>query len=138
MNVMQRRFSMKIDGPTIAAVLLALSGVMTLSPSHVGADPVYQEPVMDQSQGGLNNQITAPSQNGTGTVKGDILDIEGEYFIIKDVTGHDMRLHVDKSTKTDGVPKVGEKIQAHVTKEGHATSITPLLPQESVTIPPPR
>lgn len=62
-------------------------------------------------------------------VKGDVLMREGEFYIVKDITGHEVRLHVNKETKLDGVIKVGDKIEARVTSEGHATSITSQLPQ---------
>lgn len=54
---------------------------------------------------------------------------EGEFYIVKDITGHEVRLHVNKETKLDGTVKVGDKIEARVTSEGHATSLMSQVPQ---------
>jgi hypothetical protein len=57
------------------------------------------------------------------TVKGEILKVDGENYTIKDASGKEVRLHVDKTTKTHGSLKVGDKIEAEATPAGHATSI---------------
>lgn len=66
-------------------------------------------------------------------VRGDVLAIEGEFYVVKDTTGHEVRLHVNQDTKMDSKlkVKVGDKIEAHVTSDGHATSITLQIPQSS-------
>jgi|SRR5215831_11403640 len=66
-------------------------------------------------------------------VKGDVLMREGEFYIVKDTSGHEVRLHVNKETKLDGPVKVGDKIEARVTSEGHATSLTVQIPQNGTT-----
>ena len=62
-------------------------------------------------------------------IKGDVLVIEGEFYTVRDTTGHQVRLHVNNDTKLDGRFKVGDKIEARVTSEGHAMSITLQIPQ---------
>lgn len=69
------------------------------------------------------------------TIKGDVQMIEGEFYFVKDTTGHQVRLHVNNETKLEDRIKVGDKIEARVTTEGHATSITLQIPQDS-TVPP--
>ena len=66
-------------------------------------------------------------------VRGDVLMREGEFYIVKDVTGHEVRLHVNKETKLDGTVKVGDKIEARVTSDGHAMSLTQQIPQNGTT-----
>lgn len=68
-------------------------------------------------------------------IKGDVQMIEGEFYFVKDTTGHQVRLHVNNETKLEDRIKVGDKIEARVTSEGHATSITLQIPQDS-TVPP--
>jgi hypothetical protein len=63
------------------------------------------------------------STSAAQTVKGEILKVDGENYTIKDASGKEVRLHVDKTTKTSGALKVGDKIEAEATPEGHATSI---------------
>ncbi len=69
------------------------------------------------------------------TIKGDVQMIEGEFYFVRDTTGHEVRLHVNNETKLDGRLKVGDKIEARVTAEGHATSIMLQIPQNG-TVPP--
>ena len=80
------------------------------------------------------------SQSASGTVvKGDVLLLEGEYVVMKEMSGKEVRVHVSSDTKIEGVAgklKVGDKIQAKVTPDGHALSIALDIP-DSVT-PPPR
>jgi ribosomal protein S1 len=61
---------------------------------------------------------------GSKLVEGDILKIEGEYYTVHDTAGHEVRLHVNKTTHLEGGAfKVGDKVEAHVTDKGHARSI---------------
>jgi hypothetical protein len=69
-----------------------------------------------------------PAPPAQQTIKGDILNIEGEHLVIKDMSGHEIRLRVDKDTKMERV-KVGDKIIAMVAADGHAESIQVQLPQ---------
>ena len=61
---------------------------------------------------------------GSKLVEGDILKIEGEYYTVHDTEGHEIRLHVDKTTHLEGGTfKTGDKVEAHVTGKGHARSL---------------
>ena len=60
---------------------------------------------------------------GSKIVEGDVLKIEGEFYTVHDTAGHEVRLHVDKTTQLEGTFKVGDKVEAHVTDKGHARSI---------------
>ena len=63
---------------------------------------------------------------GGQTVRGDILYIEGEYLVVKEVSGRESRVHVNGETKLVGVAgklKSGDKIEATLTPEGHATTV---------------
>jgi len=61
---------------------------------------------------------------GSNLLEGNVLKIEGEFYTVHDMAGHDVRLHVDKTTHLEGgVFKVGDKIEAHVTDKGHARSM---------------
>jgi hypothetical protein len=71
----------------------------------------------------------APQGGSEDIVKGDVLLKEGEEYVIKEMSGREVRIHVNAETKKDGVIKVGDKIEATVTREGHATSIKQQIPQ---------
>ncbi len=47
-------------------------------------------------------------------VKGTLMKMDGEYYVIKNDDGEQVRVHVDKSTKLDKVV-VGDKVKAYVT-----------------------
>jgi hypothetical protein len=57
------------------------------------------------------------------TVKGDVLKIEGQFYTVHDTAGHEVRLHMDKTTHPEGTSKTGETVQVYVTDKGHARSI---------------
>ena len=63
------------------------------------------------------------------TVKGDLLKIDGEYYVVKDMAGKEVRLHVDKTSQLDGTFKAGDKIEAQFTDQGHASSIKQAKPK---------
>lgn len=67
--------------------------------------------------------VTLASAGGEQSVKGALMKIEGEFYVVKDAAGKEVRLHVDKSTKLEGSFKAGDKIEAQATDKGHAMSI---------------
>ena len=59
-------------------------------------------------------------QSVTTFVHGEILQIEGPFYTVKDQSGKEVRLHVDGSTtKFDEALQVGDRIAADVTPRGH-------------------
>jgi hypothetical protein len=67
----------------------------------------------------------APSR----TVKGDLLKVDGEFYVVKDMAGKETRLHVDKTTQLDGAIKVGDKVEVQATGKDHATAIKHIRPK---------
>jgi hypothetical protein len=65
----------------------------------------------------------------TQTIKGDLLKIDGEFYVVKDTAGKEVRLHVDKTSQLDGTFKAGDKIEAQATDKGHASSIKQAKPK---------
>lgn len=46
---------------------------------------------------------------------------EGEYYIVRDRFGHDVRLHVEKTTHLEGGAfRVGDKLEAYITDKDYA------------------
>jgi len=56
-------------------------------------------------------------------ITGDLLKIEGDSYVVKNMTGKEIRLHVDKTTELEGSFKAGDKIEARSTEKDHALSI---------------
>ena len=69
-----------------------------------------------------SGEMAAP---GAQAIKGDLLKIDGEFYVVKDASGKEVRLHVDKTTKVEGALKAGDKIEAQASEKGHALSIKP-------------
>ena len=63
------------------------------------------------------------------TVKGDLLKIDGEFYVVKDTAGKEVRLHVDKTSELEDTLKAGDKIEAQATDKGHASSIKQAKPK---------
>jgi hypothetical protein len=55
-------------------------------------------------------------------VKGTLMQMNGEHYVIKDDNGKEVRVHVDSSTKLDKVVK-GDRVKAYITEKGHATTL---------------
>lgn len=56
------------------------------------------------------------------TVKGALMNIEGQYYFIKDNDGKEKKVHVDESTKLDQVLP-SDLVKAYVTDQGHVTTL---------------
>ena len=63
-------------------------------------------------------------------VKGDLLKIDGEFYVVKDMAGKEIRLHVDKTSKLEGAFKAGDKIEAQASEKNHAVSMKHAQPTE--------
>jgi ribosomal protein S1 len=61
---------------------------------------------------------------GSKIVEGDVLKIEGEFYTVHDTAGHEVRLHVDKTTHLEGTFKAGDKVEVYATDKGHARSMS--------------
>ena len=70
--------------------------------------------------------MAAPS---TQTVTGDLLKIDGDFYVVKDMAGREIRLHADKTTTLDGAIKVGDKGEAQATEKNHAVSMKHVQPK---------
>ncbi len=82
--------------------------------------------VTDQGHARSIIQLTAAGKMATAgskIVEGDVLKIEGEHYTVHDSAGHEVRLHVNKTTHREGTFKVGDKIEAYVTDQGHARAL---------------
>ena len=114
--------------------LWALAEIMTLAlaASSFAVGPLFEN---ERSPGnrveGPNPDFRLPGQNlpppaaSPERVQGEVLKIEGEFYVVRDAAGNDVRLHIDKDTKMDMAPRVGDKIEAEVTSGGHARTVKP-------------
>jgi hypothetical protein len=59
------------------------------------------------------------------TIKGDLLSIKGDVYVIKDISGRLVYLHVDKNTKRERMLVPGERIEADVIIGGRVVALRP-------------
>lgn len=57
-------------------------------------------------------------------VKGEIVKVDGENYLVREASGAEVRLHVNAGTekRSNMTPKVGEHVLAKVDAKGHAVS----------------
>jgi hypothetical protein len=54
------------------------------------------------AQPGAGHGISPTTAGVTETIEGEVLRIQGDIYIVKDTSGKEVRLHVDKNTNIDG------------------------------------
>lgn len=69
----------------------------------------------------------AVSENAARVLQGKLVKIEGESYVVTDASGKEVRVHVGKDTVLDGRIKVGDKIDAQVSADGHAATVLKAL-----------
>ena len=79
------------------------------------------QPIGGQKEGGPSDF----PQPAFPWVKGELMQIEGEYYVVRDVEGKDVRVHVDKGTRIETPVKIGDFVEVQRTLPGHAVSIRP-------------
>jgi len=62
------------------------------------------------------------------TVEGSVLNVDKEFFVVKDSAGKEIRLNIGNDTKFQGAHKVGDRVRAEFTPDGKALSIKPTQP----------
>lgn len=57
-------------------------------------------------------------------IKGEIVKVDGEHYVVREASVAEMRMHVDANTekRSSMLPKVGEHVLAKVDAKGHALS----------------
>ena len=79
-----------------------------------------------------------PTAGPTQTeVKGDVLYWEEDELVVREISGHQVRLKVTPETKIQGASgrlKTGDKIAATVTPNGPALSITVQIPDSGAPL----
>ena len=64
----------------------------------------------------LSYAADMPESPTLKTIKGDLLKIEGEFYVVKDMAGKEIRLHADKTTLLEDGIKEGDKVQVQATE----------------------
>lgn len=75
------------------------------------------------SQGFAATSLAAPSAAASETVKGEVLMASDQVLVVKDGAGRGVLLQVSKVTQFDGTVKVGDKVEAQLSRDGQALSV---------------
>ena len=69
--------------------------------------------------------VAAKADNASagGVVKGEVLIVTDDFYLIKERNGKGVQVHLDKSTKRNGTIKLGDSVEAQVSTDGRALSI---------------
>jgi len=80
----------------------------------------------DRRQGGQEageqhmNDMEGGQSEGSKTIKGEVLRVEGENMFVKAEDGKEVRLHTDHTTQKARNIEPGERIEAKVNDQDHA------------------
>ncbi len=97
---------------TAIGVLFLVLAVSMGAGAALAADPMKEK----EASPSMGERLTKDA------VKGTLMKIDGEYYVIKDNDGKQHRVHVDKSTKLDKAVE-GDMVKAYVTDKGHVTTL---------------
>jgi len=65
-----------------------------------------------------------PSSTGINILEGKLLKIDGDFWVVEDLSGNQRQIHIGAKTMLPPSPKqTGDSIQAVVRKDGHASFI---------------
>jgi len=56
------------------------------------------------------------TRQGIQTIKGEVLRVEGDNYLVQRYDGKEVRLHVDPATEMNGLIDRGDQIEAKVTE----------------------
>jgi len=116
--------------PTKIAVM-SLAAMLAFGTSTYAAEPQAGKPRQDNVPAGDSPAPDPQQITKERSVLGELMKIDGAFYVIKDAKGEEIRLHVDKNTtkldkdraKMDREFKVGDKVEARLNPDGHASSI---------------
>lgn len=60
---------------------------------------------------------------GVRTLRGEVLHVESDYYLVRELDADLVRLHIDKNTKSTAPLRQGDRIEAKVNEQNHALSI---------------
>jgi hypothetical protein len=108
--------------PTLKACGVLLSGLM-LCFGLTHADATEMKGSQSEKKDKQATPGKALQKQGLHMIRGEVMRIEGQNYLVKNQEGREVSLHVDTTTlKTDKI-HTGDRIEAKVNQENHAVSI---------------
>lgn len=75
---------------------------------------------------GAVSEVVAQQAPASQIVRGDLLSINGDTYVVRDLFGRLVYLRVDKTTTMNRMVVPGERIEAQALPNGRAVSIRPV------------
>jgi exosome complex RNA-binding protein Csl4 len=109
---------------TIGLTVMLMLGVVTIYPADASAStPTALK--QDQHQVVVSDSVAKTDQvPGPKQVRGEVLKMENNSYLVRDESGKEVRLIVNKDSKVEKAFEVGDWVLAHVSDDGTVTVIT--------------
>jgi hypothetical protein len=105
-----------------AIVVSILFAVVTAGASYAAetTGPLKPSDPMKVPEG---SNVAPDGGTPRSVVTGELLKINGQYYVVKDQSGKDVHFQIDERTRMSTQPKVGDQIRVQVEPQGYASSI---------------
>jgi hypothetical protein len=116
----------KVVGLMSCGVLLCL-GLSNAAQARIAASVTDQMTAGQSDQGDkMRDPMKGARSKGGWTIRGEVLRIEGNNYVVKGGNGKEVRLHADKTTKIMEKIRPGDRIEAKMNNQYHAMLIDPI------------
>jgi uncharacterized protein YdeI (BOF family) len=104
-----------------------LGGIGGLAFAAGNSEPLHGTNPMGEGTGcptcTQNKAATPDSGTPSPVIEGEVLKVDREYYMVKDLSGKEVKIQLDERTNVTGSPKVGDNIIAQMEPQGYAYSI---------------
>lgn len=109
---------------TLVLALILGSALWTVSYADTPSAQSDVVQLVQDKSGPSDLAISPATGEGFKIIRGEVLKMEGNSYLVKDETGKEIRMTVDKDSKVDQAFQVGDMITAQVSDQGVITVIT--------------
>lgn len=107
--------------------VVSCSAVLCLSLSNAAQARMNPGPCADGISGQPNLlKCDEETLKGIETIKGEVLRVDGENYLVQRFNGREVRLHIDQATKMSGLISRGDRIEAKVGEVDHLKHVLSL------------
>lgn len=110
---------------TIGLTVMLMLGIVTLYYAEVFASTATALSKQDQHPVVISDSITKTDQvTGSKQIRGEVLKMENNSYVVRDESGKEVRLIVNKDSKVEKAFEVGDWVVAQISDDGMVTVIT--------------
>jgi len=116
----------KVVGLLSCGVLLCL-GLSNAAQARIAASVTDQMNAGQSDRGDkMRDPMKGARSKGGWMIRGKLLRIEGNNYVVKGGNGKEVRLHTDRTTQMMEKIQLGDRVQAKVNNQYHAVLIDPI------------